>query len=215
MSIQSILRETLIWIELAAALVGLAYWSKLKNSYWKWFALYLCVIFIIEAFSKWGLKSNPSSRVYLYDFIGIPIQFLFFYWLYAIKSLKNYPLFWACTIIYILSFIPYFTLFAKKSIVYSLSYTVGNVLLMLMVFSEIFKQVKSDKILLFRSNFMFYINLGIMLFYIGTLPFFSFYGLILKDFQLWSSYYVFFMVANHIMYLSFISAFVWGKPNTF
>ncbi|MEJ5994732.1 hypothetical protein WG904_09925 [Pedobacter sp. Du54] len=215
MSTSSILRETLIWIQLAAALVGLFYWPKLKHSYWKWFIVYLCIIFFVEAFSKWGLKDTPTYRVYLYDFFGIPIQFIFYYWLYAVKSLKNPALFWLCIFLYAISFLPYFTLFAKGSIVYSLSYTVGNVLLMLMVFLEIFKQIKSEKILLFRSNFMFYINIGIMLFYIGTLPFFSFYGLILKDLQIWTSYYIFFMIANHIMYLLFINAFVWGKPNTF
>ena len=215
MDIQHILRETIVWIELAAAIVALRYWTKLKGSYWKWFIIYLCIIFLVEAFSKWGLKNNPSYRVYLYDFFGIPIQFLFFYWLYAIKSLKNRTLFWACTALYGISFLPYFMLFAKESIVYSLSYTVGNVLLMLMVFLEIFKQIQSEKILLFRSNFMFYINIGIMLFYIGTLPFFSFYGLIFKNEILWLNYYIFFMVANHIMYLLFICAFIWGKPNTY
>ena len=215
MTVPFILRETIVWIEFAAAVVGLLYWPKLKNSYWKWFIIYLCIIFVVEASSKWGLKNNPTYRVYLYDFFGIPVQFLFFYWLYAVKSLKNNFLFWLCVVLYAISFLPYFTLFAKESIVYSLSYTVGNVLLMLLVFLEIFKQIKSEKILLFRSNFMFYINIGIMLFYIGTLPFFSFYGLILKDLQFWTSYYIFFMVANHIMYLLFISAFVWGKPNTF
>ena len=195
--------------------MALLHWPKLKNSYWKWFVTYLCTLFLIEAFSKWGLKNNPSYRAYLYDFFGIPIQFLFFYWLYAVKSLKNSGLFWMCILLYSLSFVPYFMLFSKGSIVFSLSYTVGNVLLMWMVFLEIFKQIKSEKILLFRSNFMFYINIGIMLFYIGTLPFFSFYGLILKNENLWLSYYIFFMVANHIMYLLFICAFVWGKPNTY
>jgi hypothetical protein len=212
---QKILGETLIWLQFFAAIIALLYLPKLKNSYWKWFSVYLCIIFLVEAFSKWGLSTHPSYRAYLYDFFGIPIQFLFFYWVYALKSLKNKKLFWVCIALYCLSFLPYFTLFTKKNIVYSLSYTVGNILLMFMVFLEIFKQIKSEKILLFRVNFMFYINIGIMLFYIGTLPFFSFYGLILKNHTLWSNYYTFFMVANHIMYLLFIAAFIWGKPNTY
>jgi len=215
MTVQTILRETLIWIELLAALIAVWHWPNLKESHWKWFVVYLGVIFMVEAFSKWGLKNQPTHRVNLYDFFGIPIQFLFFYWLYAVKSLKNYGLFWISIAIYGLSFLPYFTLFNKEGIVFSLSYTVGNVLLLLMVFLEIFKQIKSEKILLFRSNFMFYINIGITLFYIGTLPFFSFYGLILKDLTFWTSYYIFFMIANHIMYVLFICAFVWGKPNTY
>ncbi|MES2417178.1 MAG: hypothetical protein V4541_03270 [Bacteroidota bacterium] len=212
---QLMLGETLIWVQLLAAIVALIYLPKLKHSYWKWFVLYLCLIFIVEALSKWGLKAHASYRSYLYDFFGIPIQFLFFYWLYAIKSLKNKGLFWICTLLYGISFLPYFTIFEKGNIVYSLSYTVGNILLMIMVLLEIFKQIKSEKILLFRENFMFYINIGIMLFYIGTLPFFSFYGLILKNESLWNNYYIFFMLANHIMYLLFISAFIWGKPSTY
>ncbi|SFG64377.1 hypothetical protein SAMN04489864_101420 [Pedobacter insulae] len=212
--LQVLLAETLIWVQLFTALIALFYWTKLRNSYWRWFIAYLCIVFLVEALSKWGLKSYPNFKVYLYDFFGIPIQFLFFYWLYAVKSLKSNRLFWICVLIYCISFLPYFTLFAKQNIVYSLSYTVGNVVLMLLVFLEILKQIKSEKILLFRENFMFYINIGIMVFYIGTLPFFSFYGLILKNLSLWTNYYIFFMVANHIMYLLFISAFLWGKPNT-
>lgn len=213
-SLQKILGDTLIWVQLFAAIVALIYLPRLKSSYWKWFVAYICLIFFIEAFSKWGLQNHAKYRGRWYDFFGIPVQFLFFYWLYAVKSFKNNKLFWICTLIYALSFLPYFGLFEKLTIVYSLSYTVGNVLLMLLVLLEIFKQIKSDKILMFKENFMFYINIGIMIFYIGTLPFFSFYGLILKDPDLWNNYFIFFMIANHVMYLLFTAAFIWGKPNT-
>lgn len=214
-SFQVLLGTTLIGLQFITAVIALMHWNRLRNTYWKWFIIYLGTIFIIEAFSRWGLKAHPEYRAYLYDFLGIPIQFLFFYWLYAAKSLASKRLFLGCLVIYLVSFLPYFTLFAKGNIVYSFSYTVGNVLLMILVFLEILKQIKSDKILLFRENFMFYINIGIMIFYIGTLPFFSFYGLILKNKALWLNYYTFFMMANHVMYLLFISAFTWGKPNTY
>ncbi|MCY1500846.1 hypothetical protein D9M68_348980 [compost metagenome] len=214
-STQILLSHTLIGLQLFAAMFAFSYWNKLKQTHWKWFIIYLNLIFLIEAFSRWGLAAHPTYRAYFYDFLGIPVQFLFFYWLYASISLKNRKLFFWCILIYLLSFLPYFTLFAKGNIVYSLSYTVGNVLLMILVFLEILKQIKSDKILLFRENFMFYVNIGIVIFYIGTLPFFSFYGLIVKNQSLWMNYYTFFMIANHIMYLLFISAFIWGKPNTY
>lgn len=210
-----LMAETLIVLQFITVIVALFCLPKLKNSHWKWFVFYICIVFIVEALSRWGLKNHSSYRVYLYDFFGIPIQFLFFYWLYANKSLRNKRLFWICCGIYILSFLPYFMIFTKVNIVYSLSYTVGNILLMLLVFLEIFKQIKSEKILEFRTNMMFYINIGIMFFYIGTLPFFSFYGLIYKNHALWVNYYAFFMVANHVMYLLFIAALIWGKPNTY
>lgn len=212
---QKILSETLIVLQFFTAILALIYLPKLKESYWKWFVLYICVIFIVEAISRWGLKNHTSYRAYLYDFFGVPMQFIFFYWLYAMKSLNLKILFWICITIYGVSFLPYFTLFAKGNLVYSFSYTVGNILLMLLVFFELFKQIKSEKILQFRENMMFYINIGIMVFYIGTLPFFSFYELILKDPNLWNNYYTFFMIANHTMYLLFSAALIWGKPNTY
>lgn len=215
MDLQALLRESLIWLQLFAALAALFSWRKVKHSHWKWFAIYLWIIFIVEVFSRWGLADRPQQRMHLYDYFGIPIQFLFFYWLYGAKSLANKWLFIIFSGLYALSFLPYFTLFGRQTIVYSLSYTVGNILLMFLVFLELLQQIKSDKIVEFRSNFMFYINIGIMLFYIGTLPFFSFYGLILKDMRIWTAYYLFFMIANHIMYLLFSCAFIWGKPNTY
>lgn len=212
---QKIWSEALIIVQFLTAILALIYLPKLKGTYWKWFVVYICVIFIVEAISRWGLKDYTSYRAYLYDFFGIPIQFVFFYWLYALKSLKSKRLFWICTVIYGLSFLPYFTLFGKGNIVYSLSYTVGNILLMMLVFLELFKQIKSEKILQFRENMMFYVNIGIMVFYIGTLPFFSFYELILKEPNLWNNYYTFFMMANNTMYLLFCAALIWGKPSTY
>jgi hypothetical protein len=212
---QKILSETLIWVQFSTALVALFHFPTLKKSYWKWFIIYCCAIFLMEAFAKWGLKNYPSYISTYYDFFVIPIEFVFFYWLYAVKSLKRQKLFWIITGLFCISFLPYFTIIHKPGMMLSLSYTVGTVLLMFLVILEIFKQIKSEKILLFHTNYMFYINIGIMLFYVGTLPFFSFYNLLLNESNLWSNYYTFFLIANHLMYLLFTAAFIWGKPNIY
>jgi len=212
---QKILSETLIWVQFSTALVALFHFLALKKSYWKWFIVYCCAIFLMEAFAKWGLKYYPSYISTYYDFFVIPIEFIFFYWLYAVKSLNRQKLFWIITGLFCISFLPYFTIIHKPGMMLSLSYTVGTVLLMFLVILEIFKQIKSEKILLFHTNYMFYINIGIMLLYVGTLPFFSFYNLLLNESNLWSNYYTFFLIANHLMYLLFTAAFIWGKPNIY
>ena len=63
--------------EALAALVGLIYLPRLKNSYWKWLAVYLILIFIQEMFwfnrnSFQGLTDND-----FFAFFGIPVQMLF------------------------------------------------------------------------------------------------------------------------------------------
>ena len=76
---------------------------------------------------------------------------------------------------------------------------------------EFFKQIKNDDILEFSKNKMFYINIGLVLFYVGTLPFFGLYKLLIKEIEIWNGYYLYFMVSNCIMYLLFAASFIWGK----
>ncbi|MBV1924379.1 MAG: hypothetical protein KUG68_10175, partial [Flavobacteriaceae bacterium] len=99
---QETLRTILPWVEFFSALVGLIYLFRLKNSYWKWFSIYL--IFIV--FQEYFWFNNNSSLLNItkqeyYAFFGIPIQYLFMYWLYALKSLNNKKLFFSFSILYI------------------------------------------------------------------------------------------------------------------
>ena len=139
------------------------------------------------------------------------MHFSFFDWLYAIKSLKKISLFWSFTIIYFLSFIPIELYFSKLKVVYSFNIVIGTILLMVLIFMEFFKQIKNDDILEFSKNKMFYINIGLVLFYVGTLPFFGLYKLLIKEIEIWNGYYLYFMVSNCIMYLLFAASFIWGK----
>jgi hypothetical protein len=93
----------------------------------------------------------------------------------------------------------------------SLNTTFGTLLLLILVFIELIKQIKSDSIIYFKNNKMFYINIGVILFYIGNMPFFGWYYPILKFPEIWNSYYIYFMISNCIMYLLFAASFVWGK----
>lgn len=201
-------------MEGACALAALVQYKKLRNTHWKWFAFYVIFIFLSELFSDWFLEHYPLFRQYYFAYFGIPIEFLFLFWLYSYESLNRRKLFWVCTATYLISFIPHLILFGRLRVIYSLNYTVGNLLLLLLVILEFNKQIKTDAILSFKENKMFYINAGVTLFYIGTLPFFSFYGLILKEPDIWNIYYIFFLVANCLMYLLFTVSFIWGKPKT-
>jgi hypothetical protein len=209
---QNILLDTLLFSEIVATLVGVLYYSKLKNTYWKWFVLYLVFItiesIIIEFF---GLK---DIRMYIYDFLIVPIEFFFFFWLYANQSLKRKNLFWIFCIIYILSYLPHLFYSAAYKTINATSYIVGCLLLFVLVVLEFFKQIVSDDILLFKQNKMFYINTGIILFYIGSLPFHAFIDYLYKNENtIFGLYYTYFLFSNNLMYLLFAASFIWGKPN--
>lgn len=200
--------------EFMAVAIGIFKFKKFRNSYWKYFIYYLIFIFLAEMTSEFILGNFQEYREYYYDFFIIPIEFLFLYWLFAYKSLNNKKLFWISCGIYLTSFIPHILFFKKGSLVYSFNYVTGTFLLSIMIILEFNKQMKTDDILKFRENIMFYINTGSCLFYVGSLPFFAFYSLLLKNMVIWNSYYIFFMFTNILMYILFSIALLWGKPNT-
>lgn len=211
MKYQPELLKLLICLEFISAIVGLFYILKNKGTYWVWFIFYLNFIFVFDFFSEEISSFLKIKKQYYFAYIIFPIQFIFFYWLYAIKSLKKISLFWSFTIIYFLSFIPIELYFSKLKVVYSFNIVIGTILLMVLIFMEFFKQIKNDDILEFSKNKMFYINIGLVLFYVGTLPFFGLYNLLIKEIEIWNGYYLYFMVSNCIMYLLFAASFIWGR----
>lgn len=205
------LSKVLLVIEFLAALVSFFYLFRLKNSYWKWFAVYLIVIFIQEFFWYFNISIVNISKQAYYAFLGIPIQYLFFYWLFALKSLKNKKMFIICCTLYLLSIIVE-ALLEKIHVVYSISINIGTIILIFLVVLEFMKQIKNDNILNFRENRMFYVNFGIILFYVATYPFIAFYKMLANQYvEIWNGYYLYFMISNCVMYLLFIISFLWGK----
>jgi hypothetical protein len=215
-SYHTILSNLLLITQLIAALTGLIFWKKVKDTFWKWFVVYLVLIFSLELFARFGLNQIGSLKKYYYSLLVIPIEFLAFYYFYYMNNTKSKVLYLFFGIIYLLTFIPsVFNLSNSDWIIKSLSYTVGNLFIAIAAIVELYNQIRSNKIIFFRQNMMFYINAGVIIFYIGTLPFFAFYGLIYQNITFWTFYYTLFLIFNHTMYLFFTASFIWGRPNTY
>lgn len=213
-TLQNFLRSSVVVFELLAFLTGLWHYQKFKNTVWVYFIGYLFFIFLFEAISYLFLDYFGNFRKYYYGFIVIPFQFIFWYWLYAKNLFRSPKLFYIFSLIYLLSFIPYLLAIEHTRVINSLSYTTGVLLLFVLISKEFINQVKSDTILQFKENIRFYINLGVVLFYVGTLPFFAFDAYSFEHTKyLWNNYYTFFIVMVNVMYLLFIVGLLWGKPN--
>ena len=209
-----LLKKLLLLLEVTAAIVGIIKFKKFKNSYWKWFIYYLVFIAISELLSMFVFCYYEPFMSNYYSFFVIPLEFTTIFWLYSYKSLNNKKLFWISIGIYLISLLPYYMLEDNK-MVKSLNFTIGGFMMSIMIILEYNKQMKSDDILKFRENMMFYINAAVGLFYVGTLPFFAFYNLIVNDFVFFYDYYIFFLITNILMYTLFSIALLWGKPNTY
>lgn len=207
------LNKLLIGIECLSAIVAILYLPKLKQTYWKWFAVYLIIICAQELFWKFSPYTFGIRKQDYFAYFGIPIQYLFFIWLYALKSLRNRNLFFAFFALYIFSFIPIEIYEQKIKTIATINLSIANIMIVILTVMEFIKQIKNDDILKFKENKMFYINTGMILFYVGTYPFSAFYDELIKEpyINIWNAYYFYFLVANCIMYLLFIASFIWGK----
>ncbi|WP_326982092.1 hypothetical protein VUJ46_18045 [Chryseobacterium sp. MYb264] len=210
---QQFIASILLWAEGFAAMTGLFYYNRIKKEHWKFFVFYLVFIFICEAIGKWA-NFIYFPKALFYNYFVIPVQFIFFYWLFAAKSLKKPKLFYILSILYLISYIISELYFSKKKIVFSFNYTFGCLLLMFLVAMEYYKQVNSTDILNFSRNRMFYISLGITISYIGTLPFFALYDQLYKYQGLWNIYFDYFLLGNVVMYILFSSSFIWGRQSS-
>jgi hypothetical protein len=206
-----LLNNILLCTEFIAALVALFYLFKLKKSYWKWFSIYLIVIFLQEYFWIGNKSKYLISRLEYYTFFGFPLEYFFFYWLYAYKSLKKKMLFWTCCLIFVMIFVMLRISITLEETNLLMTH-IGTSILIILLIMEFIKQIKNDDILKFRENKMFYINLGLVLFYIGSFPFQIFARELHNHHRsIYDIYYSYFLVSNSIMYLLFAASFIWGK----
>jgi hypothetical protein len=206
----------LLCVEFLAALVALIKLKQLKNSYWKWFTYYLIIIFIFELYFKFNKSIEPIEIKAFYNLFGIPIQFIFFYWLYGFVSLKKVKLFYLFVAIYLISYIVVEYCNFEIKPINRFSYLIGTILLFIFAMLEFIKQFKSEQIHNFKTNKMFYINFAILFFYLGTLPFYILTDIIYYKYKMIYDFYLYYaIVSNCIMYLLFTASFIWGKPKRY
>jgi hypothetical protein len=208
----------LVAMELLAFLTGCYRLKTLRLTYWQWFVYYLGFIAVGEMAGLtllYGLRLPEFSRGW-YNYFVIPVEFLFFYWLYyqyfKPGNKKYWPLYGAA--IYSLSWLVHIFIFDQVnfwSIPFSYMAGVVTVLLLTIVFFA--DLVVRNKILNFRLNMMFWVSLGLLVFFLVSSPFLGFRNELYSKYRniFWLYYYIQFGV-NYLMYLFFIIALVWGKP---
>ena len=207
-------RWGLNFFECLACITGFIYWHKLRTSHWKWFPIYLATILITELTGKY--IQNVSLNLNLYKFFGLPVQFLFFFWLFAREAdRKGFKrlVYWG-TFIYVASWLTdVFYLSTLKFWFSSFSYTIGNIILVLIICRFFFNFINTDAIINYKSSMIFWVTAGLIIFYLGTLPFFGLRNILYYNYRniFWIYNYIQY-VLDCFMYLFFSIAFVWGKP---
>jgi hypothetical protein len=211
-----ILRLVLNFFELLACVTGLIYRKKIWNSYWKWFWVYLLAIVLMELFCQYlAIVANQENQ-WIYVQLIVPGEFLFFFWLFY-KYFQDYkvkiiPLIGAC--IYMLCFAFDRIYMSKLQFsFFSFSYMVGSIILLVLILFFLVRFVRSDDLLHYKKNMMFWVSTGLLVFFLGSLPFYGLWNTLAKKHpDIFNLYWIVQISFDYIMYLFFAFAFIWGKP---
>lgn len=211
------MQHILYLLELLACITGFFHWNKFKTTYWKWFPFYLAIICIVELTGDYlNFKEVYSLKNDIYNNFSIPLEFLFLYWLYYryAEDKKNKLLAVACSLVYLSSIVLDQVYFRKTNYYFdSFSYSIGNMVLLVVIISFFIQFARSRDILLYKSSIMFWVFLGALIFYLGSLPFYGLYNLLYKKYTHLFIFYSYIMyVCNWIMYSFFTIGLIWGKP---
>lgn len=198
-------------------IVSLFYLTKIKGTYFKWFALYLTLIFFADITGAL-IKMAKIPNVHYYDYFVIPGEFIFYYWLfYKTFNTKKYsklPL--LCIIAYVISLFIDIIYFSKHQFpFYSFSYSVGNLLLLILILLFFIQLTSSDAVLTYRGDMMFWICVGLLIYFLGSFPYYGLrntFAYKYRNINITYNYIV--LILDCIMYLMFSLSFVWGKPNS-
>lgn len=205
----------LLIAEFLAMLAGFITWKKWKNSYLKWLPVYLIVITILEiwhfAFTYLHLY-NYANPAYV---IVVPFEMLFISWFfYKTLNTKSRSITLAGAAIYIAALVLEKTLFQNNTYYFqSLSYTIGNLFILIYLIIFFIELVKSANIFTFKRLTVFWIACGMLVFYLGTFPFYGLYNELAKDLDVFMPVAWVATALNYCMYLLFTIGFIWGKPH--
>ena len=202
----------------ACELTAFASWAvnfkkfrELKN---KLFTVYLSIIVVTELANIFFATSINSLYNIIVTHFNVPMQFIFLFYFLVYKPKKiNRVIVILFTAIYLAFFITErLNFFVRPANFDSLSYGVGCLLLISSILIAIINIFKFDDPLAYNQNTLFWIIMGLIIYYIGSFPYQNFRNFLWSHDSYTNTTYLLHYLSqtfNCIMYLLFAYAVKW------
>lgn len=169
--IDIILRNAAVILEGLAAFIAILFYRKYKHTSLRFFSLILVYVFLNEVTAGMIHRYLGSKINLLYTIYNI-IFFLFFYYVFwnFVKKPNFRKLIKIAAIVYILACIinPFYQDFIIRPQLFA--YVVGACLLIFCIILYYIEILSTSRILLINQELLFWISIGLLLFYVGYLP---------------------------------------------
>ena len=217
----SLVRSSIKYTELFAAILGTIYYYKYKKTYLKYFLYLLWYITFTEFFGDLMIKNNfliyidqngIKYNIWIVNLLySVFFPMLFFIYYNSIENKKYKLLIKLFLISFILVSIINWIFFQNFTLEWSeLPYIFGSLTMIITIIFYYIELLKSDKIILFHRTLLFWISVGLLIFLAGNIPFIikiNGYALISGVHQIFLIMYILAI----IMYLTFAFGFIWSK----
>ncbi len=217
----AIFSDFVLYSELLASIIGSIYFYKYKHTPVR-YLLYLLWYITLTEFTSWYASENDvfgffdqngiHYNYWFYNLLKIvTFSTLFFIYLKSINTKKYQEWIKIFFSIYIIITIVNWSIL--QSFIFEMSETpkiVGSIFLIITILFYFIELLKSDKIVTFHKTLLFWISVGLLLFYSGTIPFTlktNGYATIPGIHELFLIVYILAI----IMYLIFTFGFIWSK----
>lgn len=198
-------------LELFTFLTGVYFFRKLVHTPLKYFVLLLGFIFFSEMAGMYlkSIKQLEYNKTW-FGFIVIPVQYFFYFWLYRKQARSRLQIagHYFLGIIY-LSILIYEFVRKNQDSIFSLSYMFGTLFLLIMIFNYLYNYIKHDELIQIKSTPLFYISIGLLIFYVGSFPFYGLHNYLWTQYQVIGyNYWYVATTLNCIMYCMFTISFL-------
>ena len=207
--------KCLIIAEVISAIAAFATWKKWRGNYINWFPFYLSALILLEFLNYMFNYYHQKEIVSLVYQTSITIEILFVsYFFYKTLSLQKRSITIYGVIAFVIALLLEKTLLKNSSYYFqSLSYTIGTLFILIYLILFFTELVRSKNIFTFNKLTTFWVGLGMLIFYLGTFPFYGLYNELAKNLNLFMPVAWVATFLNYCMYLLFTIGFIWGKPH--
>lgn len=205
------------YFELLAGITGILCYYKKRNTTWFAFAVFLVCLWGLEELGRWlGKNEMYLLNTYLYKWIVVPTLFTMYHIIYYFIVATRFKAMVIISEIIFLSLALFENIFWGKEHYYSISLTIsfGSISVLFLSLVYFFQLIKSNDILNYRYLMPFWFCMGLIIFYLGCLPYLTFFNSMAKEknSNIYQAYRWVFIFLNWVMYLLFTTGFICSRP---
>lgn len=212
-------QQTVVLFEFLALLFGLIYYKKYFKTNLKYFLFLLILTFGIELYytiSK-TISGKAPNNALVYNILDL-IKYCYYFFLFYtfVKRIRFRKIILSIGIVYLLSVIIEFGFVInlnESNAFNSYSFSFGALLLAISIGLYIIELLKSDEVLFIKKSLLFWISSGLLIYYVGALPFFISFRFLSSEELANSGMYILYILFSLgiIMNSCFIFGFLWSK----